>query len=619
MSEPERTSGGWAAGRVGALAALAGVIGLLFAGAARANPYPATGNPGVHILCAQTPSYACAGAGYNASTMRTGAAGGWAWRFYGPGYATSNAYGPHNCTLYAAYRLELNGVSIGWSANATDWARYTLANNPGVPVNGSPAAGAIAVWHGRPGSEGHVAYVESTPGDGIVVSEDNAYINLTREEQIDRTSPDWPDAFIHFHDLAPVPGDLTGDTVVNILDLSYMLSVWQTTYNPNVYPNTYWNVRKARSDFNHDWTINIFDLSIFLGHWPGPVNAARDLPTARPTPAAAQARPARAPAPLHAAVFTSPLAPGSPGLVSVPLAAGRHHCTLHASGPGGGTSRAYTASGAGRYATFRFTVGAHARAGTWGVTVTCTAASRRTGRAGIPVTVTGRDGARGPLLTRVHGVLAARAPARGRREGDAGSCAASASGYCAGAAAAYVAGRAAWAARLGRVAGWWTSSAVRHGTAARAGAVAWWAPVRGVAHVAFVEAVHGGTVTVAEAGVYAPGVIDHAVIGVRGPDAPSGYLYGLAHHPTPGAARVAVWPASVPVAQGQQFTVDVTVDTGAANANQAAVNVTYPPDRLAVIDAVQPDPSEIEADAAWQTAVAQKPGTVTLTGRASPA
>lgn len=604
------------------IALLACGIVLLACEAARANPYPATGDPGVHIICAQTPSYACAGGGYNASTMQTGAAGGWAWRFYGPGYATSNAYGLHNCTLYAAYRLELNGVTLGWSANATDWGRMTLKNNPGVPVNGSPAAGAIAVWHGRPGSEGHVAYVESTPGSAIVVSEDNAYINLTRQEQIDRTSPDWPDAFIHFHDLAPVTDDLTGDSKVDILDVSYMLSVWQTTYDPNVYPNSFWNVRKARSDLNHDRIINVFDLSNLLSHWTAPVNVARDLAGAHPAPARVPApklaRRPRALTPLSVAVSTSPMAQRSRGLLSVSLAAGRHRCTLRARGPGVGASRPFQATGAGRDATFRFAVSGHARPGVWSATVTCTSSRGRTGQASVPLTVTGAGGAHGPLLAAVRGEITQRPPDRGRREGDATSCVSSATGYCAGGAAAYVSTRVSWARHLGRVATWWTAGRLLTGTAPRAGAVAWWAASHGVAHVAFVESVHGGSVTVAEEGVYGPGMIDRALIGTHGATAPSGYLYGPAHHVTPGSAHLSVWPASVPVAAGQQFTVDVIADTATSAADHATVNIGYPADRLAVLASGQPSSAEVEADHAWQTSSAQASGTVMLTAHTFP-
>jgi cell division protein FtsN len=51
------------------------------------------------------------------------------------------------------------------------------------------------------------------------------------------------------------PGDLNGDGVVNIFDLSILLSNWGTS-NPD-------------ADINNDGTVNIFDLSILLSNWDG--------------------------------------------------------------------------------------------------------------------------------------------------------------------------------------------------------------------------------------------------------------------------------------------------------------------------------------------------------------
>lgn len=48
----------------------------------------------------------------------------------------------------------------------------------------------------------------------------------------------------------PTTGDINGDSVVNIFDLSILLSSWNTS--------------NAASDLNHDGAVNVFDLSIFL-------------------------------------------------------------------------------------------------------------------------------------------------------------------------------------------------------------------------------------------------------------------------------------------------------------------------------------------------------------------
>jgi len=53
--------------------------------------------------------------------------------------------------------------------------------------------------------------------------------------------------------IAPKPGDLNGDNLVNITDLSILLANWGTS--------------NAVSDINKDGTVNIFDLSILLSNY----------------------------------------------------------------------------------------------------------------------------------------------------------------------------------------------------------------------------------------------------------------------------------------------------------------------------------------------------------------
>ena len=104
--------------------------------------------------------YKCAGAGYRYATVR---ASGWPWVRYGGAQASYSSFGPHNCTLYAAFRLERNGLKFpGWYDNAGSWYRHVSRRR----VNHRPAVGAIAEW------STHVAYVEAVGVSGITISDD---------------------------------------------------------------------------------------------------------------------------------------------------------------------------------------------------------------------------------------------------------------------------------------------------------------------------------------------------------------------------------------------------------------------------------------------------------------
>jgi surface antigen len=141
--------------------------------------------------------YKCAGAGYRYATVR---ASGWPWARYGGAQASYDSAGPHNCTLYAAYRLEKNGLKFpGWYDNAGSWYRHVSRRR----VNGRPAIGAIAEW------STHVAYVESVGVSGITTSDDNYGYDRTTRQTIAWGSAHWPRHFIHFADKGPQwPRDL---------------------------------------------------------------------------------------------------------------------------------------------------------------------------------------------------------------------------------------------------------------------------------------------------------------------------------------------------------------------------------------------------------------------------
>jgi surface antigen len=157
---------------------------------------PSSGVAGVSGLCVRDPGYRCTTGGYRAQST------GWWGTKYGAGWAAINSYGYHNCTLYAAYRVAQNGVEDpGWNGNASTWG--SQAFDHGVRVDQSPGVGSIAQWNG--GFYGHVAYVESIGPEYIEVTDDNyidANTGWTDRWRVARTSPAWPDNFIHFNDVS---------------------------------------------------------------------------------------------------------------------------------------------------------------------------------------------------------------------------------------------------------------------------------------------------------------------------------------------------------------------------------------------------------------------------------
>ncbi|MFI5933874.1 CHAP domain-containing protein [Actinoplanes sp. NPDC051494] len=157
------------------------------------------------LLCGPDPGYGCTTGGY------AGKSEDWPGKRYGAGYASQNAYGYHNCVLYAAYRLQANGLSDpGWVGNASTWDTQAYAG--GTAVDQSPAVGAIAQWNGGP--VGHVAYVETVTSSYLEVTDDSVDLNRTNRWRIAAGSPAWPDNFVHLKDL-PAPGsgphDVNGD------------------------------------------------------------------------------------------------------------------------------------------------------------------------------------------------------------------------------------------------------------------------------------------------------------------------------------------------------------------------------------------------------------------------
>jgi surface antigen len=165
---------------------------------------PWTGEPGVSqsSRCVTiSPSYACTVGGYAQWLTNPS---GWAWNFYGGSMPSHNSYGPHNCTLYVAYRLQERGITLSWSSNAFDWASAAAAN--GAIVNQTPTPGSVAQWN-----TGHIAYVDAVTPRYILITSDNYQPygagtmpgGFTDSFIISLNSPAMPDNFVRIPTPAP--------------------------------------------------------------------------------------------------------------------------------------------------------------------------------------------------------------------------------------------------------------------------------------------------------------------------------------------------------------------------------------------------------------------------------
>ncbi len=168
---------------------------------ATSHETPWQSEAGVTVLCSPNANYACTDGSYSAWVTHPS---GWAWTEYGAGIASANSYGPHNCTLYVAYRLQEGGLAYpGWHNNASNWAADAQAAR--IVVNQTPAVGTVAQWN-NPSTNGHVAFVEQVTSTYIVVTADNYQPSsatfmpggYTDSYQIALTSSAMPDNFIHF-------------------------------------------------------------------------------------------------------------------------------------------------------------------------------------------------------------------------------------------------------------------------------------------------------------------------------------------------------------------------------------------------------------------------------------
>ncbi len=157
---------------------VAGTLAAMMAVCVLALATPAAAANG-QVLCSSA-GYGCAGGGYDGHDS---------WGYWRSG--STNAYGPHNCTAYAAYRADKNGApNPGNLGDAAMWA--TNARAKGIPVDGTPAVGAIAQFN-----SGHVAYVDEVGPGYVITSDDNYLYNVTTRQRRTQASG-WPDNFIHF-------------------------------------------------------------------------------------------------------------------------------------------------------------------------------------------------------------------------------------------------------------------------------------------------------------------------------------------------------------------------------------------------------------------------------------
>jgi surface antigen len=95
--------------------------------------------------------------------------------------------------------LQESGITLSWSANASNWASDAASN--GAVVNQTPTAGSVAQWNSD-----HIAFVDAVTARYIVITSDNFQPydvgtmpgGFTDSFDIARNSPAMPDNFIRF-------------------------------------------------------------------------------------------------------------------------------------------------------------------------------------------------------------------------------------------------------------------------------------------------------------------------------------------------------------------------------------------------------------------------------------
>jgi PKD repeat protein len=200
-----------------------GVASPSVAGAAPAateHLLPFVGAEGVTYDCGPDANYGCT-PGYTGFNVPPSM-----WTAYGCDNASGCPATPHNCYLWVAYMLEATaGIVPGWTADASDWD--VQADASGVPVNQTAAVGAIAQWNTAP--KGHLALVESVSASSITLTMDwwgspettpTTPGGYTARIRIDRSSPSWPDNFLHYQ-LVSTKAEFTSSSGGNSLTIAF--------------------------------------------------------------------------------------------------------------------------------------------------------------------------------------------------------------------------------------------------------------------------------------------------------------------------------------------------------------------------------------------------------------
>jgi surface antigen len=184
-----------------ALAASTVLMGLNVESAQAAGSIPFGAGTGVTAACVTgaTTTFTCDYGGYNGKAAQESSATWSSSTYWSYGNAVSGTNGTvrHNCTTYIQFRLMQNHTAYpGWHAGAGGWA--AAAARAGSVVNQTPTVGSVAEY-----TAGHVAYVEQVNKDWIITTSDNLD-HGTNRLKISRTSPYWPDSFIHINDITPL-------------------------------------------------------------------------------------------------------------------------------------------------------------------------------------------------------------------------------------------------------------------------------------------------------------------------------------------------------------------------------------------------------------------------------
>jgi surface antigen len=178
----------------------------------------AQATPGLLPGYCRSYAYACVDGGYAATAATTG--NGWAWKYYGEQGAggIQTPSGPHNCTLYVAWRLQRAGM--GDPGHAWGDARQWGAS---LGYDHTPKIGSVAWWQGGD----HVAYVEQINSDAsqVFIRADN-YVTKAPGGYTDSgwINADSPTGYLHPHDVGggggnpPLP-DSDGDGIPDANDL----------------------------------------------------------------------------------------------------------------------------------------------------------------------------------------------------------------------------------------------------------------------------------------------------------------------------------------------------------------------------------------------------------------